>query len=359
MGLVLRRTTVAANVGTPGATGSGDEGWGGGGGVDIDGVQSVVIERTIIEGNVAGFGGADAPAGGVTIRGSAAWLVDCLIASNDGASNGAGGIVLQAGSLALVHVTVVANTGAAVGGLEIRGPGLASIVNSILWGNQAALPGPTSEIGWPPAYVPPLVATSAVQGGFAGNGVIASDPSFRNAATGDWRLRAESPCIDAADPVFAQIHDFDLEGNPRSVGGGPDMGAFESCFIGTLEDLILLSDAGGGDYEKCLKVALAGASLSIYYASPGGGFAGEPALLAVDLLPLGLEPAPVLGLPAIHLSSFAFVLQSGPLPPAGSLLTFLVPPTVAGFHARFQAFVAAAGAANGSFAASSAHDIAF
>jgi hypothetical protein len=51
-------------------------------------------------------------------------------------------------------------------------------------------------------------------------------PAFVNAAAGDYREAAGSPTIDAgaADPLLGPL---DLEGNPRVLGAGVDIGAFE------------------------------------------------------------------------------------------------------------------------------------
>ena len=53
------------------------------------------------------------------------------------------------------------------------------------------------------------VVHSDVRGGYAGAGNIDGDPRFVNSATGDLRLRPDSPCIDAADGSLAPAADFD------------------------------------------------------------------------------------------------------------------------------------------------------
>ena len=50
-------------------------------------------------------------------------------------------------------------------------------------------------------------------------------PAFVNAAAGDYREAAASPTIDAG--VADQLGATDLAGNPRTLGGAPDIGAYE------------------------------------------------------------------------------------------------------------------------------------
>ncbi len=69
-----------------------------------------------------------------------------------------------------------------------------------------------------------LVNPSNFTLGGAGN-VTGVDPSFVNAAAGDFHLVLGSPAIDAGDPT--SVNDRDLDGDERPVGPVNDIGAYE------------------------------------------------------------------------------------------------------------------------------------
>ena len=55
-----------------------------------------------------------------------------------------------------------------------------------------------------------------------------SSPGFVDLAAGDFRVGADSPLLDAGDPTpIGLSNTSDLAGAKRSVGSGPDLGAFE------------------------------------------------------------------------------------------------------------------------------------
>jgi parallel beta-helix repeat protein len=100
---------------------------------------------------------------------------------------------------------------------EWEGGGQATVVNSILWSLTTPLDvrdGSTLAVTY-----------SDVQGGAAGEGNITADPLFRSPAGGGYRLREESPCVDAGTAQGAPSDD--IKGVLRPVGDGYDMGAHE------------------------------------------------------------------------------------------------------------------------------------
>jgi len=98
------------------------------------------------------------------------------------------------------------------------------MVNCIVWGNSSGIYDEST---------PATVTYSIVQGGYSGVGNLNADPLFVNqpdytsapTTNGDLRLNPGSPAIDAGTASGAPS--IDLDGKPRPIGNGFDMGAFE------------------------------------------------------------------------------------------------------------------------------------
>src|SRR5262249_27390207 len=87
------------------------------------------------------------------------------------------------------------------------------------------------------------------QQGFSGTGNITADPLFVNAAAGNYRLQATSPCINKGSAAAPSLPATDFDGAPRILGSAPDMGAYEfwsSAYGVWFVDRALGSDANAG-----------------------------------------------------------------------------------------------------------------
>jgi predicted outer membrane repeat protein len=156
-----------------------------GGGGMYSGDSSPMVTNCVFTGNLALFGG-----GMYNVGVSATMVVNCTFTEN-WASAWGGGMQNEAG----------ANP---------------TVTNCILWGD---IPDEIAFAG------SATVSYSNVQGAWAGDGNIASDPKFVD----PWgRLSSGSPCIDTGsnDAVPSDIT-TDLDGNPRIINGTVDMGAYE------------------------------------------------------------------------------------------------------------------------------------
>jgi hypothetical protein len=95
------------------------------------------------------------------------------------------------------------------GGIFFQG-GSVRIINTILWDNKDDL----YSAWFSPASRPGH--SNIGDGDFRGlNGNISSDPLFIDPENGDFRLRPDSPCIDAGnpDPIY-----YDPDGSKNDMG---------------------------------------------------------------------------------------------------------------------------------------------
>jgi hypothetical protein len=66
---------------------------------------------------------------------------------------------------------------------------------------------------------------------------IKSDPQFVNKDAGDWRLKADSPCVNSGMNQDWMTNAVDLDGRTRIRYGTVDMGAYERINSGTIYTL--------------------------------------------------------------------------------------------------------------------------
>ena len=201
-GTVLTNCTLIANTGRGGATectldhctllqNVGTEG---------GGAYDSVLNNCLIISNLVRFPGFG---GGAYF----CELTNCILADNV-ATNGGG-----AYSGALVNCTVAANAAVIGGGIYAS-----TAENSVLYYNTNG----DFDPGLPHALY--YCCTSIL----ATNGFrnITNAPLFVNLVGGDFHLQPNSPCINSGDNAYITAT-TDLDGNPRTVGGTVDIGAYE------------------------------------------------------------------------------------------------------------------------------------
>jgi hypothetical protein len=197
-----------------------------GGGLYANNLTSALVYDCIISNNAARRGGGAymgvfhrcrfignyAANNSSAVRGSR--LHDCLAAYNVGSVVG---YSRESDGSGVYNCTIARNTGAA---LDQSGAH-----NSIVTENSGA-----AVVGTYP--VVNCCLSSAP--GAGSNNIITANARFVDSANSDFRLLANSPCIDAADPAFtggtpAPENRTDLYGDPRLQGARPDIGAIEGA----------------------------------------------------------------------------------------------------------------------------------
>ncbi len=98
--------------------------------------------------------------------------------------------------------------------------GSSTIANSIIWPADP-------QTGARLLIDSSTVTYSLIYGGFEGEGNLDADPLFVDSASSNYRLRRESPCIDAGTRGISDLPRTDMNGIRRVIGPAPDMGAYE------------------------------------------------------------------------------------------------------------------------------------
>jgi subtilisin family serine protease len=196
-----------------------------GGGIFIEG-GNVQIINCIITNNDADYiscFGTWSYGGGICSQGANVLIRNCLIANN-WSHVSSGGLDINRGSADIINCTIANNSaGQRYGGVSNLNETDINITNSIIWGNQAPeYPQLADDI---------IVSYSNIEGSYSGVGNIDINPNF----VGDYRLSHDSPCVNAGDPYYSPAEgEWDIDGEPRVMGGRIDMGADELRYMPTI-----------------------------------------------------------------------------------------------------------------------------
>jgi uncharacterized repeat protein (TIGR01451 family) len=142
-----------------------------------------------------------------------------------------------AGNPRLINVTFVDNIAETGGGLYTIGVSTPTLVNTIVWGNTSFYEDSAYQI-YNVMSSTLVLSHTLVQSGTGhivnqmgaitifGPHTLTDNPRFVSPATGDYRLRGDSPAIDAGDSSAIAAM-TDLDGIPRILGAAVDLGAYE------------------------------------------------------------------------------------------------------------------------------------
>jgi hypothetical protein len=207
-----------------------------------------VIANNVIEANSASYdeltsslGGGGIFASATDLDGrpiefaiSAPLIINNVIAAN-GARNGGGIAVVDSrwGAATIAHNTVVAHNGTGIYWANTWPTNANNIVAFNTRGFERGIAGTSdadfrgnNAFGNVVLGAPANYQNTADRTGTAGN--ISADPKLANLAIGDFHLQPDSPCVNAGSGALWPTNWPDIDGQPRVLGGAPDIGADES-----------------------------------------------------------------------------------------------------------------------------------
>lgn len=157
--------------------------------------SSPVISSNVVSGNSAGSEGA-----GLYCDDASPTIVSNTICSNSATANGGGLACLDASPVVVNNIVALGNSG-----IRASGAAVPSMRGNCMYGNTAY----------------------SYSGVAPGVGDLTSNPSFADAAAGDYHLVASSPLVNAGWNEAPGLPVTDMDGQPRIMSGAIDVGADE------------------------------------------------------------------------------------------------------------------------------------
>jgi PKD repeat protein len=185
------------------------------------------------------YGNSSYLGAGIDCQSATTCITNCVIYNNNTVntdSNASGGAIgiWDCSTANITNCTIYGNTSIWGGGVYLQNT-TNHITNSIMWGNTSSQPSgsPSTYYGWNSVLYfdysdrsADIVCTGVgCSNPWTNN--ISTDPSFVNAASGDFRLNAGSLCINHGSNSASCLLSTDILGNSRIIGGTVDMGAYE------------------------------------------------------------------------------------------------------------------------------------
>lgn len=202
-----------------------------GGGVSILRGSDVVLSNNIFSENTA----REAGGGLIITRTVQVDVINNLFVNNRTEGPGAGVYTFRGGGN-LVNNTFVNNQGGEAGSaITVENGSDLAVSNVIVWDNPNDVNGDQifNKLGLPNFTESTItVSDSIVQNGFSEDArveqenILQENPEFVDLEDDNYRLRSDSPGLEIGNNSVIDI-DTDLDGNPRFVGNGVDLGAYE------------------------------------------------------------------------------------------------------------------------------------
>jgi hypothetical protein len=206
-----------------------------GGGI-YGGTSNISLDHTLVSGNKARNGaGIYSNSGNLTVE------YTKLINNGDNVCNEGGGVYINTGNTSITNTLIADNIASKGGGIYLSSIASYSFLYSVTIANNTA---PSGSAIFSQTNAVMRISSSIIKGGVSKTGNFNqsysmvegenttsyynlpgnTNPLFMDVSSGNYRLRFNSPCIDAGGSSSTSI---DLEGNPRIYGSHSDMGAYE------------------------------------------------------------------------------------------------------------------------------------
>ena len=173
-----------------------------GGGMANDHSSPTVSRCSFFDNDAYNYGG-----GMANFSGSSPTVAGCIFSKNSTVLSSGGDISNQGPSSLPTVINSTFYTEAVLGYMMFNENSSPTVTNCIFWGFGDPI--------WNSGTSAPTVTFSVVP--YSGTGNIWEDPTFVNAANGDFHLRPSSPCIDAGDNSDPDLPTIDIDGDDRRI----------------------------------------------------------------------------------------------------------------------------------------------